>query len=82
MRNMSQTNQTIEERLTELEQSHCEFMEYVNGGFVSIKVMLAKIKEDHYDKQPEETEDDLDQLVGEIQDTINWIDVLINPEEE
>lgn len=76
------SEQTIEERLNELEQSHYEFMEYVNGGFMSIKGMLAKIKEDHYDKQPEGSEDDLDAMVGEIQDTIDWIDILMNPEEE
>lgn len=79
---MSETNKKTEERLDELEQSHYEFMENVNGGFISIKAMLAKIKDDHYEKQPEGTEDELDGLLGEIQDTCNWIDKLMNSEEE
>ena len=82
MRKMSETKQTTEERLDQLEQSHYELTELVHGGFISVKAMLAKIKEDHYNKPEEGTEDDLDQIVGEIQDTIDWIDTLMNPEEE
>ena len=74
MRKMSQTNQTnetTEESLDWTNDEMTEFVEHVHSGFVSIHAILKKFKEDHYNKQ--ETKDELDELLDEVNDSIECI---------
>lgn len=79
---MSNQTKTIEERLTQLEQHQSELTEHVSGALESIKYTLAYIKKDYYDTPEEGEKDLLDQAIEELEDSIKWIDELINDEEE
>lgn len=81
MRKMSETKQTIEERLTKLEENQYELMENVYGVVESIRFTLAKIKEDHYETPEEGKKDELDLSIEEIQDSLKYIGDLMEEEE-
>ena len=75
MRKMSktETKQTTEEKeeveLAPFETAEIsDFMEHTQSAIISIKAILQKFKDDYYQKQ--ENGDELDELLEEVQDSI------------
>ncbi|MFX0087779.1 MAG: hypothetical protein ACFFAU_19160 [Candidatus Hodarchaeota archaeon] len=84
---MNQTK-TIEERLANLEKDQeqlisrqYELIENVNGGLISVKWFLNRMREELFQAPlPEESNEkyDIDLSLEEIQDTIDYIQALLD----